>query len=86
MIIPVICFTCGKTIGDKWDWYENEVNKLIKERDEKEEKVSKKDKKLEESLVYFDNIKTGEILDKIGLTRSCCRRHMLGHVDMMKVI
>lgn len=91
MIIPVLCFTCGKTIGDKWDWYENEVNKLIKQKQEekdleKNKKKSKDIKQIENSLVYFDDIKTGDILDKIGLTRSCCRRHMLGHVDMMKVI
>lgn len=89
MIIPVLCFTCGKTIGDKWDWYENKVNELIKNKQENN-KVNKnkasKDKNLEESLVFFDNIKTGDILDEIGLTRSCCRRHLLGHVDMMKVI
>jgi DNA-directed RNA polymerase subunit N (RpoN/RPB10) len=88
MIIPVLCFTCGKTLGDKYDWYQNEVKKLIKEKENKEDKVkvSQKHKKIEESLVYFDDIKTGDILDKLGLTRSCCRRHMLGHVDMMKVI
>lgn len=88
MIIPVLCFTCGKTLGDKYDWYQNEVKKLIKEKENKEGKVKvpQKHKKIEESLVYFDDIKTGDILDKLGLTRSCCRRHMLGHVDMMKVI
>lgn len=89
MIIPVLCFTCGKTLGDKWDWYEEEVQKLIKQQQENAEKVkktSKKDKELEPSLKYFDEVKTGPILDKMGLTRYCCRRHMLGHVDMMKVI
>jgi len=89
MIIPVLCFTCGKTLGDKWDWYEEEVQKLVKQQQENVDKVkktSKKDKELEPSLQYFDEIKTGPILDKMGLTRYCCRRHMLGHVDMMKVI
>lgn len=27
-----------------------------------------------------------DILDKLGLNRYCCRRHMLGHVDMMTKI
>lgn len=89
MIIPVRCVTCGKTLADKWDWYEEEVNKLIKQQEEsadKPKKTTKKEKELEASLVYFDQIKTGPILDKLGLSRYCCRRHMLGHVDMMKVI
>lgn len=89
MIIPVLCFTCGKTLGDKWDWYEEEMQKLIKQKEEnsdKVKKITKKEKELEQSLQYFDEIKTGPILDKLGLTRYCCGRHMLGHVDMMKVI
>lgn len=28
----------------------------------------------------------GEILDRLGLKRICCRRHFLGHVDMMDLI
>lgn len=89
MIIPIKCFTCGKTLGDKWDWYEEEVQKLTKkveEEDQKVKKTSKKEEALKETLQYFDEVKTGDILNKLGLTRYCCRRHMLGHVDMMKVI
>ena len=35
MIIPVKCFTCGKVIGNKWDYYVREVrkNKLAKGQD-----------------------------------------------------
>ena len=32
-----------------------------------------------------DNIKKtaeGEVLDDLGLTKTCCRRHMLTHVDI----
>jgi DNA-directed RNA polymerase I, II, and III subunit RPABC5 len=40
-----------------------------------------------EKVVYLtlDNVKKtpeGEILDKLGLHRICCRRHMLTHVDI----
>jgi len=96
MIIPIRCFTCGKTIGDKYDWYDEEVQLLIKQTNGETaegkavKKPTKKEaaeqEKLSESLKYFDEVKTGAILDKVGLTRYCCRRHMLGHVDMMKVI
>ncbi|MHA1230623.1 MAG: DNA-directed RNA polymerase subunit N [Candidatus Helarchaeota archaeon] len=27
MIIPIRCFTCGKVIADKWEIYEERVNK-----------------------------------------------------------
>ena len=36
--------------------------------------------------IYLDenNIKKtpGEVLDKLNLTKMCCRRHMLTHVDI----
>ena len=73
MIIPILCFTCGKPLADKYDYYIEEVNKL---------KVSADDKK----TPHFDDLKTGPILDKLGLKRYCCRRHMLTTVDMMDTI
>lgn len=73
MIIPIRCFTCGKTLADKWDFYEAEVKKKTTE-----------EKKTD--LKFFDSVKSGEILDQLGLTRYCCRRHMIGQVDMMTVI
>lgn len=100
MIIPVRCFTCGKTLADKYDWYQEEVEKLIeKEKPVKkaattthsstEKKAAKKtaqDEPIQEAMKHFEEVQSGEILNKLGLTRYCCRRHMLGHVDMMKVI
>ena len=77
MLIPIRCFTCGKTLADKWDYYDMAVKKLEKE-------VS--DEKKKDELKYFDKVKSGKILDELGLTRYCCRRHMIGQVDMMNVI
>ena len=79
MLIPIRCFTCGKTLADKWDWYDEEVKKMQEQKKEEKTEEKKEEK-------YFDKVKTGEIMDKLGLTRYCCRRHMLGQVDMMKVI
>jgi DNA-directed RNA polymerase subunit N (RpoN/RPB10) len=75
MIIPVRCFTCGKVLANKWEDYQKEVEKLEKEK----EKEGLPDKR-------FDNLKTGKILDGLGLDRMCCRRHMLGHVDLIDII
>lgn len=82
MLIPVLCMTCGKTLADKWDWYEAEVKKL-EEAAEKKTTDKPEEKKSGE---FLDPVKTGAILDKLGLTRYCCRRHMLGHVEMLGVI
>lgn len=76
MIIPVRCFTCGKVLADKWEYYKKEVEKLEKQEDKEQGDADPK----------FDAIRTKEVLDKLGLERMCCRRHMLGHVDLMHII
>ena len=76
MIIPIKCFTCGKVLADKYQFYVREVRKIKIEQGEDPEKV-----------VYLtkENVsKTpeGQVLDNLGLKRMCCRRHMLTHVEI----
>tara|TARA_Y100000992_G_C21247445_1_gene484047 strand:+ start:351 stop:584 length:234 start_codon:yes stop_codon:yes gene_type:complete len=76
MIIPIKCFTCGKVLADKYRYFLEEVRK------------NKKDNNLDEdSVIYLTKENTtktaeGKVLDQLGLTRMCCRRHMLTHVDI----
>lgn len=76
MIIPIRCFTCGKIMADKIDYYLQEVEKL------------KTDNKKENKQLYknFDDIHTKELLDSLGLTRYCCRRNLISNVDLMNII
>jgi DNA-directed RNA polymerase subunit N (RpoN/RPB10) len=76
MIIPVKCFTCGKVLADKYQFYVREVRKMKIEQDQDPEKVV--------YLTRENVVKTpeGHVLDNLGLTRMCCRRHMLTHVDI----
>lgn len=76
MIIPVKCFTCGKVLADKYQFYVREVRKMKIEQGQDPEKVV--------YLTKENVIKTpeGQVLDSLGLTRMCCRRHMLTHVDI----
>lgn len=85
MLIPIRCFTCGKVLANMYDYYVRQVEtlKLKKKGEQGEDKDKDKDKT---ATPYFDAVKTNEIMDKMGLTRYCCRRHMLGTVDMMETI
>ena len=76
MIIPVKCFTCGNVLADKYLFYVKEVRKI---------KVS--NGLTTNEVIYLDDklIKKtpeGTVLDKLNLTKTCCRRHMLTHVDI----
>ena len=75
MIIPIKCFTCGKVLADKYLYYLKEVRK------------KKKDLDIKDDIAYFDedNIKKSVeaiVLDNLNITKICCRRHMLTHVDI----
>jgi len=70
MIIPVKCFTCGTVLGDKYRYFLSVV------KQEKDERTT---------TYYTEGAKKsieGETLDRLGLTKQCCRRHMLTHVDI----
>ena len=76
MIIPVKCFTCGMVLADKYLYYCKEVRKIKLQN----EMALDEDIDLDEN-----NIKKtpeGEVLDNLNLTKMCCRRHMLTHVDI----
>ena len=80
MIIPVKCFTCGKVLGNKYEYYQKEVRRLKMARGMEVDKVVY----LTEEFV--DKTPEGEVLDKLGLNKMCCRRHLLTHVDIEYII
>ncbi len=76
MIIPVKCFTCGKVLANKYQYYVREVRKA----------KAATDVALDE-VIYLtsgnaEKTAEGKVLDRLGLSRICCRRHMLTHVDI----
>ena len=81
MIIPVKCFTCGMLIANKYRYY---LKRIAAE-------TSTPTK--ESSITYLSapttsgdevSAKTieGFLLDELGITKMCCRRHFLTHVDI----
>lgn len=76
MIIPIRCFTCGKVMADKVDYYMEEVEKLEKAKVTTDDQLYKN----------FDKVHTKQILDDLGLTRYCCRRNIIANVDLMHII
>ncbi len=76
MIIPIKCFTCGKVLANKYNYY------LIKVRE-----IKVKENLDGESVIYLTKKNTektpeGHVMDTLGLNKICCRRHMLSHVDI----
>lgn len=84
MLIPIRCFTCGKVLADKYDYYVEQVQELKKKVGDKEQK--KKVDEMEHQMRHFEPLRTGPILDKLQIKRFCCRRMFLGTEDMMDTI
>ena len=85
MIIPIRCFTCGKVLADKW----NPFIEIVKN----ERSQGELDLKTNIDLEYIDTKNPnqtksieGEVLDKLNITRYCCRRHMLSTVNIISDI
>ena len=76
MLIPVKCFTCGTVIGDKYLYYQKRVFDLKTERRINPEVIQYLD------VMKIDKTVEGEVLDELRLTKICCRRHMLTHVNI----
>jgi DNA-directed RNA polymerase I, II, and III subunit RPABC5 len=76
MIIPIKCFTCGNVLADKYRYYLEQVNKR-----KSEEKISE-DKVIYLTKVYAEKTIEGQEMDNLGITKMCCRRHFLTHVDI----
>ena len=76
MIIPVKCFTCGKVLADKYQFYLTETRKL-----KNKSKIPLNDVQyLTEDTI--EKTAEGYVLDMLQLNQICCRRHMLTHVDV----
>jgi DNA-directed RNA polymerase I, II, and III subunit RPABC5 len=76
MIIPIKCFTCGKIIADKYRYYLEEVRKRKLENNQPLDKV------LYLTDEFHEKTFEGEVLDEMEITKVCCRRHFLTHVDI----
>ena len=80
MLIPVRCFTCGKTVSDKWIPFIKGVN-------EKKDRNNNNDvKDLDIEYIDLENPNKsieGEVMDELGLHRYCCRRMILGNVHLI---
>lgn len=64
-------------LADKYDYYTREVTKIKLARKMEVNKV------VYLTNEYIDKTPEGEVLDRLELTKPCCRRHMLTHVDIM---
>jgi DNA-directed RNA polymerase subunit N (RpoN/RPB10) len=82
--ITVRCYSCSNVLADKYEYYVQEVRQRKMERTDELKQKSKQYRF--DNVVYLTNevsdIETPEkmVLDELGLTRICCRRHMLSHV------
>jgi DNA-directed RNA polymerase subunit N (RpoN/RPB10) len=76
MLIPVKCFTCGKVIGNKYNYYLKEIVKRKEQMGEIPQEIQYLDDK------SIDKTVEGILLDELKLKDMCCRRHFLTHVNI----
>lgn len=92
MIIPVRCFTCHKVLADKWDYYVKRCKELEKQAKNKnvdnasDDNAIEVDDKLKLERQHFDSTIRQRVFEELKLDRLCCRRMLLGHVDLIDIV
>ena len=81
MIIPIKCFSCGMVIADKYRYYQEQVRKKKLAKRGNGESIDI-DKVLYLTQEFAEKTPEGEVLDELNMTKMCCRRHFLTHVDI----
>jgi len=81
MIIPIKCFTCGMVIADKYRYYTEQVRKKKMAKRKNDESIDI-DKVVYLTKEFHEKTPEGEVLDELNMTKMCCRRHFLTHVDI----
>ena len=71
--IPIRCFTCNLPIAGKWKTF----LKLVKTY--REESGRAPDSEIMYLTMDTKVTAEGKALNELGLTRECCRRHLLTH-------
>jgi len=72
-----------KSIGDLWEEYQRRVSE---QKSSNKKKFTIDDISISEDenpLKNFDDNHQNKILNDLGIVKMCCRRHMLGHVDLI---
>jgi len=71
---------CGKELASMWRYYQSEVSRI------------RTQKGLGAEPIYIDGTKEPDmtpermVLDTLGITRYCCRKHLLTHCDLIEKI
>ena len=77
MIIPVRCFSCNNVIGSKWNKYQTLLH-------EKKKEISDNIMIIDEHSTHTDDLDHNQdIFKQLNIKRYCCKRHLLGHVDIL---
>jgi DNA-directed RNA polymerase subunit N (RpoN/RPB10) len=81
MLIPPRCYTCGKVLADKYEYYKKElIRKKLALNSDKDPLM------IDISVEDVKKTIAGEIMDELGLTRICCRKVMLTSIDIIDEI
>jgi DNA-directed RNA polymerase subunit N (RpoN/RPB10) len=81
MIIPIKCFTCGMVIANKYRYYQEQVRRKKIAKRGNDESIDI-DKVVYLTKEFSEKTPEGEVLDELHMTKMCCRRHFLTHVDI----
>jgi DNA-directed RNA polymerase I, II, and III subunit RPABC5 len=76
MLIPIRCWTCNNP------WLSNRYPSILKRKDEYCREEGKSTTEMEYLTPTTVKTAWGKALDDFKITKQCCRRHVLSHIDL----
>ena len=81
MIGPIRCFTCGNVIGSYWNKYYTTLES--KKREKEAQDSNNSDTIINVNSKTIETTPEEEALNMLELDMYCCKRMMLGHVNLI---
>jgi len=79
MIIPIRCMNCGFVLADKWRWYQKRIADIRSQKGLPDAPMILDGKQLPDTPEK-------QAMNELGISRQCCRKHLLTHRDLIDKI
>jgi len=81
MLIPIRCYSCGKLLANKYNYFQDELLRKKLAMNTTEDPLI-----IDINIIDIKKSIAGEIMDDLGLVRVCCRKVMMTNINIINEV
>lgn len=81
MLIPIRCYSCGKLLANKYNYFQDELLRKKLAMNTIEDPLI-----IDINIIDIKKSIAGEIMDDLGLVRVCCRKVMMTNINIINEV